>query len=144
MALNGHAQGRQQPLGSVEVHDDPLIGFDVLATGGERLRIQAEIENNFLGRGCDPAEIGVGRQGRGIVDDDLGLLLGLRILRGWTPFGASLPSFSLISGSGDSLRLPHPWQVRRPETAGTRQRRSRSSSLVRVLFQRIAVGNASR
>ena len=98
MALNGHAQGRQEPLGRVEIHHDPLIGFDVLTTGGKRLRIQAEVENDFLGGGRDPAEIRVGRQGRGIVDDDLGLLLRLGILRGWTPFG-SLPSFSLISGS---------------------------------------------
>ncbi len=100
--LNGHPQRGQEPLGRVEVHHDPLIGFDVLAAGCKRLRIQAEVEDDFLGRGRDPAEIRIGRQRRGIVDDDLGLLLGLWILCGWAPSGTSLPSFSLISGSGVS------------------------------------------
>ena len=97
--LDRHPQGGQEPLGRVEIHHDPLIGFDVLAAGCERLRIQAEVENHFLRGGRDPAEVRVGRKGRRIVDDNLGLLLGLGVLRGWTPLGASLPSFSLISGS---------------------------------------------
>ena len=72
MALDGHAQGRQEPLGRVEVHDDPLIGFDVLAACCEGLRIEAEVEDDFLGGCRDAAEIGIGRKRAGIVDDDFG------------------------------------------------------------------------
>src|SRR5262249_10833520 len=49
------------------------------AAAGEGLGIEAEVEDDFFGGGRDPAEIGVGRERRGIVDDHLGDL-GLRVL----------------------------------------------------------------
>ena len=78
--LDRHAQRGQEPLGGVEVHHDSLVGLHVLTTGGERLGIEAEVEDDLLGRRGDPAEIGVRRKRRGIVNDDLGrlLLLGIR------------------------------------------------------------------
>ena len=79
--LDRHAQGRQQALGRVEVHDDPLVGLHVLAAGGERLGIQAEVEDDLLGSRGHSAEVGVRRKGARIVDDDLGRLL----LRGLEP-----------------------------------------------------------
>ena len=139
MSLNGHAQGGQEPLGRVEIHHDPLIGFDVLTTGRKRLRIQAEVENDFLGGGGDPAEIRVRRQGRGIVDDDLGLLLRLGILGG---SGALLCSLSLISGSEVLRESRTPGKYGDPKRRVWRRRRSRFSC--EAPFQRIIAGNASR
>ena len=100
MTLDGHAQGRQEPLGRVEVHHDPLVRLDVLAAGRERLRIEAEVEDDLLGSRRDPAEIGVRRQGAGIVDDDLGGLT-LRVLLRVSSVRLSFISLVRISFSAE-------------------------------------------
>ena len=74
MALDRHAQGRQEPLGGVEVHHEPLVGLHVLAAGGERLGVQAEVEDDLFGGGGDAAEVRVRGQRAGVVDEDFGLL----------------------------------------------------------------------
>jgi hypothetical protein len=59
VALDRRADGRQEPFGRVKVHDDPLNRLDVLAAGCERLHIQPKVEDDFLGRGGYPTEVGV-------------------------------------------------------------------------------------
>jgi hypothetical protein len=81
MSLDRHAQSRQQSLGRVKIHNEPLVRLDVLTTGGEWLGVEPEVENHFLGRRSDAAEVRVGRQRLRIVDDDLGLLLSGLALR---------------------------------------------------------------
>ena len=122
MPLDRHAQGRQEPLGRVEVHHDPLIRLDVLAAGGERLRIQAEVEDDFLGSRRDSAEIGVRRQRPRIVDDDLGCAG----LRSSARAGRLGPSFSLISFSQFFMNGAHALERDRPRcTRGAEPLRSR-------------------
>jgi hypothetical protein len=75
VSLDGHPKGREEPLGRIEVHDKALICLDFLPTGGERLGIQAEIEDDFFRRRGDAAEVGIRWNGGGVIDDDLRLLL---------------------------------------------------------------------
>ena len=56
-------QGLQHPLGGEVVHDDPLFDFDRLGRHAERLGVEAEVEDQLLGRAGDAAEIGVERDG---------------------------------------------------------------------------------
>ncbi len=80
VTLDRHADGRQEPLGRVSVHDDPLARLDVLAAGREGLGIEPEVEDDFLGGGGYPAEVGVRRQGPRVVDDNFRRLLDRGIL----------------------------------------------------------------
>ncbi len=119
MALNGHAQGRQEPLRRVKVHDDPLIGLDLLAAGRERLRVEAEVEDDLLGRRRDATEIGVRREGRRgwnrrrqprCRSDSGRIVRGLQALQ--VPSSRSLISFSPYLHNGAALgdvRGQAPW-----------------------------------
>ena len=62
MALNGHTEGREQPLGGIEVHDNALVGLHILTTGGEWLGVQPEIHDDFFGRGSHPGSHNPGNQ----------------------------------------------------------------------------------
>ena len=124
--LDRHAQGRQEPLGRVEVHHDPLVRLDVLPAGRERLGIEAEVEDHFFGSGRDPAEVRVGRQRPRVVDDDLGLLLlGLGLVS--PPRVLSLMSFS-VSGPPGRVR---PGRRRKSKCTRTRSPRARRTTPAR-------------
>jgi hypothetical protein len=59
-----------------------LVHLHILSSRSNRLRIQAKVEEHFLRRGGHSAEVGVCRQGRRVVYDNLTRLLGLGILFG--------------------------------------------------------------
>ena len=139
MPLNRHSQGRQEPLGRVEIHHDPLIGLDVLPAGGEWLRIQAEVEDDLFRSRRDPAEIGVRGKRRGIVDDHFGLLLrlgGLDARARFRCFSCLLfRSFHSPRFFGDSRTSGKKHGC--PETAGRRRRRSRVSGEAPISANRL-------
>ena len=68
--LHGHVQGLQHPLGREVVGDDPLLHFDRLGRHAERLRVEAEVENQLFGRAGDAAKIRVQADGVLVVDFD--------------------------------------------------------------------------
>ena len=76
--LDGQAQGVQHALGRVEVRDDPLRDRNRMRRHSERLRIQAEIDDQFFRRAGNTAEVGVQRHHLGIVDFHLHPLWDLR------------------------------------------------------------------
>jgi hypothetical protein len=57
MALHGELEGPQQPLGGEKVHDQSLRQLDRLGGHLAHLRIQAEIENQLLGRAGDAVPV---------------------------------------------------------------------------------------
>ena len=59
--LDRHVQRLQHPLGREVVDDDPLLHIDRFGRHAERLRIQAEVENEFFRRAGDAAEVCVQR-----------------------------------------------------------------------------------
>jgi len=58
MALHRHLQGSEQSLGGVKIHDDPLLDVNRILRDSNRLRIQSEVDDQFLGRSRDAAKIG--------------------------------------------------------------------------------------
>ena len=59
MTLDGHAQCVEHSLGGVEVGDDPLGDGDWLRRDADRVRVQAEVDDQLFGCTADAAEIGV-------------------------------------------------------------------------------------
>ena len=78
---DGIAEGIGQPLGRIEIDDDPLGQLDRLGRRAADLLIESEVDDQLLGRSRDPAEVGVGggdvRLVNGYVDGfgAVGLLL---------------------------------------------------------------------
>ena len=64
VTLDRHVQGGQQPLGGVVVQDDPFGNLDRLAGQRLRLGIQTEVDDQFLRRAGDAAEIRIEPRGR--------------------------------------------------------------------------------
>ena len=79
VTLDRHLQGVQHPLGRVEVGDQTLRDRDRLRGHAKRLRVQAEIDNQLLGRAGYAAEIGVARRCVRIIDVHLDLRRTLRL-----------------------------------------------------------------
>jgi hypothetical protein len=78
MALERHCEGVKHPLGRVEIRDDPLADGDRLGRHAERLRVEPEVDNQFLGRARHAAEVRVEGNRLRVVDLDLRLGGGLR------------------------------------------------------------------
>jgi len=76
--LNGHVERLQHALGGEIVGDNPLLHLHRLGRDTKWLRIEAEIENEFLGRARNAAEIGVQADRVLVVHFHVGSLLILR------------------------------------------------------------------
>ena len=78
MALNGQLKRVQHSFGGIKVGDDPLTDRNRMTRYTKRLRIKAEIDNQFFRSSGDAAEIGVIRRNLRNVNlylDSLSLLL---------------------------------------------------------------------
>jgi hypothetical protein len=49
VALDRHLQRCQQSLGSVEIHDDPLLDMDGILGNAHGLGIQSKVNDQFFG-----------------------------------------------------------------------------------------------
>ena len=65
---DGVAQGIGEPLGCEEVHDDPLGELDRFGTRAANLLVEAEVDDQLLGRAGDAAEVRVGSEDVRLVD----------------------------------------------------------------------------
>jgi len=57
VSLDRQLKGVQKPFGSVEIRDNPLIYRYRVGRYSERLRIESEVNYQFLRGPCDPTEI---------------------------------------------------------------------------------------
>ena len=89
VTLDCQVQSVKHPLGREEVGDDSLRDGDRLGRNPKRLRIQTEINDQFLRGAGHAAEIGIQGQGLRIVNFDLGALLLGRGSRDWN-FGLGI------------------------------------------------------
>ena len=101
--LDRHVQGLQHPLGREVVGDDPLLHFDRLGRHAEGLGVEAEVEDQLLGRAGDAAEIGVQAHGVLVVHFDA-LARCMLFLSGlsWLDRRPSAPVFSFSA----TIRFP--------------------------------------
>ena len=75
MSLHREMQRLEHPLGGEIVSDDPLLDFHRLGRHAEGLRVEAEVEDQFLGCACDATKICI-QANRVLVDNfDAGLPL---------------------------------------------------------------------
>ena len=100
VALDRHVQRLQHPLGREVVGDDPLLDFDRLGRHAERLRVEAEVENQLFGRARDAAEIRVQADGVLIVHFHLHAGPLHLLLSGWAGGWFAVGSF--LIGHDDS------------------------------------------
>ena len=88
--LDRHVERLQHSFGCVVVHHDPLLDVDRLGRNAERLRVEPEVENEFLGCSCDAAKIRIQRYGVFIGHLNtmslLGRLLSLVAVACWCSF----------------------------------------------------------
>jgi hypothetical protein len=103
VSLQGHPESGQQALRREVIHDDPLRNFDGRLSRRVRMRVEAEIENQFFGRARNAAKIGVPRRTGRVVDVDHRLRgsfarsgrdwsVSIILCHGWFPIGMQFRS----------------------------------------------------
>ena len=76
VAGDGHLQGVREPLGSEEIDDDSLGELDRFRGGAGDLLVETKVNDQFLRRAGNAAEVGIGRQNVRLVDRHLNRLGG--------------------------------------------------------------------